>query len=404
MPWNAAGRWIPEDDSVATRLTGLLDSNSGYIQAARGAGQRTAGRRGLFNSSLAAGAGQAAAISAAAPIAAQDAQQTFSRNQAVLEGGLQYDNNSRLAEQQQGFTRENQRFAQGTQFELQGREAGFQRERDLLAQQGATATQLREFDQRTAEQIRGQSGQLTLQEREAGYQRERDVLAQQGATAQQLREFDQRTAEQVRGFGAQESLTRLQQSGQSSILAQEAEIQRQRDTFAQQGATAAQLREFDQRAQEQIRGIEAAATSQTAQLSSAERIQAANNDGEVLRSQIAANSQLSSNYLNAFSQLADQQNIPADVRAAYITEMQRVTQQGQNLIAVTSTVPLTWGAAPTAPAAPAPAPAPAYDPALNTAQTTPPPTYAQEPAYADPYGFDPYNRYDINPGLLGSYY
>lgn len=84
------------DSSVATQLTGLLSSNSPYMQAAREAGLRVANRRGLLNSSVAAGASEASAIAAAAPIASQDAAQIHARNQTNLEGWTQLRNASVL--------------------------------------------------------------------------------------------------------------------------------------------------------------------------------------------------------------------------------------------------------------------------------------------------------------------
>ena len=239
MPWDAAGKWIPEDDSVVTRLNGLLDSNSSYIQTARAAGTRTASRRGLLNSSIAAGAAESAAIAAGAPLASQDAQQTFQRNQAVLEGGINLSNTTTVNNQQNA---------------------------------AAAAAQAADF------------------------------------------------------------------TGRSGLMSQEAEFTRQRDLLVAQGATEAQLREFTQRTAEQ-----------TAQLSSAERQQLLAADTNILQSQIAANSQLSSQYLQAFSTLASDPNIPANVRNAYIAEFQRVMTQGQNLINVVGTTPVNWGGTPTSP-------------------------------------------------------
>lgn len=244
MPWDAQGRWIPEDDSVATRLTGMLGTNSTYMQQARAGGQRTAARRGLLNSSIAAGAGESAAIAAAAPIASQDAAQTFQRNQAVLEGGINYQNSSRLQQEQ---------------------------------------------------------------------------------------------------FAGQRGLNEQQNQQQLAVQAKEAEFQRQRDLLLQQGATESQLREFDQRTAEQIRGLDADAARQTAALQSNERLGLLSSDTNILQSQIQANSQLSSQYLSAFSQLANDPNIPAEVRNAYIAEFQRVMTQGQQLINVMRNTPLTWG-------------------------------------------------------------
>lgn len=239
MPWDAAGKWIPEDDSVVTRLNGLLSSDSPYIQTARAAGTRTAHRRGLLNSSIAAGAAESAAIAAGAPLASQDAQQTFQRNQAVLEGGITLDNQTKLNTQQNA-----------------------------------------------------------------------------AALEQQAADF----------------------AGRGGLMAQEAEFTRQRDILIAQGATEAQLREFDQRTKEQ-----------TSLLASQERQQALAADTNILQSQIAANSQLSSTYLQAFSTLASDPNIPAETRNAYIAEFQRVIAQGQALIGATASVPLNWGGGAPAP-------------------------------------------------------
>lgn len=252
MPWTADGKWIPEDDSVATRLTGLLASDSSYIATARAAGQRTGHKRGLLNSSIAGGAAESAAIAAAAPIASQDASQTFRRNQAVLEGGISYDNSSRLQEEQ-----------------IAG-------QRDLNAQQNQFTAGRDEFN---ANAQRERDTFLTNAERE------RDLLIQNGANAQQMRDFEQRTAEQVR------------------------------------------------------------------QLSSQERQAAHSADTSILQTQINANSQLSGQYLQAFANLANDSNVPAATRNAYIAEFQRVMENGQRLINVMRNTPLTWGPAGIAPAA-----------------------------------------------------
>lgn len=71
-------RQIGPDELVENRITGLLDSDNPYIQNARRRGERAAAQRGGLSSSIFAGASEAAAINAALPIAAQDAQ-TYSR-------------------------------------------------------------------------------------------------------------------------------------------------------------------------------------------------------------------------------------------------------------------------------------------------------------------------------------
>lgn len=83
----------PADETVSGTMTSLLDRNNPYMQQARHRAQQYAASRGLQNSAMAAGFGEEAAISAALPIAQQDAgfrqnlrQQTHGAN---LQSGLQ---------------------------------------------------------------------------------------------------------------------------------------------------------------------------------------------------------------------------------------------------------------------------------------------------------------------------
>jgi hypothetical protein len=79
-------------DTVAGQLNTLLDSNSPYITQARNRSQVQANSRGLINSSIAAGAGEEAAIGAALPIASQDAD-TYNRTRLA-----NYDVSTRAGE------------------------------------------------------------------------------------------------------------------------------------------------------------------------------------------------------------------------------------------------------------------------------------------------------------------
>jgi hypothetical protein len=64
---------VNPDATVEGRLTGLLSDGNPYIETARSDARAEANSRGLLNSSIAAGAGEGAAIRAALPIASQDA-------------------------------------------------------------------------------------------------------------------------------------------------------------------------------------------------------------------------------------------------------------------------------------------------------------------------------------------
>lgn len=86
MAFNANNEWMPEDDSVATRVSQITSADSPLMRQATAAGERAAARRGLMNSSIAAGSARAATIGAAVPIASQDAQQSASKNLARIQG------------------------------------------------------------------------------------------------------------------------------------------------------------------------------------------------------------------------------------------------------------------------------------------------------------------------------
>lgn len=73
-PMAEAESYTPDDNAlVSAQLSKLLSKDSDYMTRARTRAMQTAQSRGLTNSSIAAGAGEAAAIDAGLPIAQQDA-------------------------------------------------------------------------------------------------------------------------------------------------------------------------------------------------------------------------------------------------------------------------------------------------------------------------------------------
>jgi hypothetical protein len=73
---------VTSDQTVSGQLDSLLSQDSPLMQRAKYQGIATANSRGLLNSSLAAGAAQAAMIDAALPIAQQDAQTYYEQSRA----------------------------------------------------------------------------------------------------------------------------------------------------------------------------------------------------------------------------------------------------------------------------------------------------------------------------------
>jgi hypothetical protein len=118
--------------TVAGQLDGLLDSNSSYMQQAATAGTQYANKRGLLNSSLGAQASQQAAISAALPIAQQDASthNAFAGQQygAELTKSLnqqQQDFNLATLAQQQSYTQSNMNLQNSLQQQLNQQQQDF---------------------------------------------------------------------------------------------------------------------------------------------------------------------------------------------------------------------------------------------------------------------------------------
>jgi len=88
---SADGTWAPQNESVSDRVNALTSQDSQLMQLARGSAQKQAAARGLLNSTMAARAGEAAAIGAATPIASQEAAQIAERNTALVTGKNQRD-------------------------------------------------------------------------------------------------------------------------------------------------------------------------------------------------------------------------------------------------------------------------------------------------------------------------
>ena len=100
---NQAAGDTAQPTMASDRLNSLLATDSPYIQMARTRAAQTANSRGLLNSSIAAGAGEAAAIERAAPLAQSDAEQTnlfardknnFQREGAIRQLGIAADSDT----------------------------------------------------------------------------------------------------------------------------------------------------------------------------------------------------------------------------------------------------------------------------------------------------------------------
>lgn len=122
-PQQGAMTYSPTDSAlVSSQLTKLISQDSPYVTRARAKAAEYSNARGLINSSIGAGAGEAAAIDAALPIAQADASTNFQsqRDNAAALNTFALDANR--------FGREGALAALGAQFQAdaQARQFGFQ--------------------------------------------------------------------------------------------------------------------------------------------------------------------------------------------------------------------------------------------------------------------------------------
>lgn len=82
----APAKFTPE--TVAGKMEGLLANGSPYVERAKSQATMDSQKRGLLNSSMAATAGEKAAIESALPIAQQDAQASLTAGMAGYQGKL----------------------------------------------------------------------------------------------------------------------------------------------------------------------------------------------------------------------------------------------------------------------------------------------------------------------------
>ena len=85
MAYNADGTYTNEDDSVASQVAKLQSTDSALSRTAMAQGAKASSRRGLINSSMGIGAGLASNMAAIVPIASQEAQQNYGKNQSFIE-------------------------------------------------------------------------------------------------------------------------------------------------------------------------------------------------------------------------------------------------------------------------------------------------------------------------------
>lgn len=145
----AQTRSVGANETVESQLNDLTRSNSKYIGNARLGAREQAAERGMLMSSVAAGAGERAAIEAALPIAQQDAS-TYSR---VASENMAATNTDRLADQSMYGNLLGQEVGIRANLDEAERQRGFTAGENALSRQFQTNERLGQQAFQTAERL-----------------------------------------------------------------------------------------------------------------------------------------------------------------------------------------------------------------------------------------------------------
>lgn len=134
--------YTDREDRVDVIAEGIMAKDSPLMQRARATGTAFANRRGLMNSSIAAGAQQGAVLDQVVPMASQNAQQEFQKNRAGqdfgIAGGLaekDFGYRSDLSKQEAAQQKDAVTTEYGLRESLQGKQQSYETGRDALNKQ-----------------------------------------------------------------------------------------------------------------------------------------------------------------------------------------------------------------------------------------------------------------------------
>jgi hypothetical protein len=213
------------EDSTEVLVNEMASQDSLLMQQAATSGLQTANDRGMINSSMSAGAAQAATLDYIVPIASQDASQNFTKNMS----GLETQQELVLAE----FDRETQAMLQKTQIMADAMQAELDRELALEQQASEQGFEAEQLETQLAFEAAQTESQQAFEASQAAAQQafEQELLASDQAFSQQMAEFEAEQAAAAQAF--------------------EASLQDDAQDYEQQMAEFAAQQEAEQRAFEQ---------------------------------------------------------------------------------------------------------------------------------------------------------
>lgn len=297
MPYDAQGNWTPEDDSTSAAVAKVASTASPIMKQATGDAMRMANRRGLYNSSIAAGEGVSAGLKVAASIGTADAATTAAKNLS-----------------KQGF-------AQGTG--LQGQQ--IQGQKEITGQQIQGQKDITGMNIGSAERM--QTAELVSK---AELQR-REINSRESMLGRQLTSEETRQADQI---GANKYMQRQQLN--SAEEQQERQISSTEKQQGRQITSTEKIQTADQLLRREMNALQTTTQTAIAQMNIASK-----EKEDAVRSA----TQMQALYTQMFDAILSNPDLPADQRTLYLEHAKNLGITNLNLVKGVYRTNITWPAA-----------------------------------------------------------
>lgn len=297
MPYDAQGNWTPEDDSTSAAVAKVASTASPIMKQATGDAMRMANRRGLYNSSIAAGEGVSAGLKVATSIGSADAATTAAKNLS-----------------RQGF-------AQGTG--LQGQQIAGQKDitgMQIAGQKDVTGMQIAGQKDITGMNIASQERMQTAELASKAELQRAEINSRESMLGRQLTSEETRQAEQI---GANKYMQQQQLTS--------AEEQQRRQITSTEGIQTA-----DQELRREMNALQTSTQQAIAQMNVA-----AKEKEDAVRSA----TQMQALYTQMFDAILSNPDLPADQRAIYLEHAKNLGLTNLNLVKGVYGTNITWPAA-----------------------------------------------------------
>lgn len=206
---SAAKKKQTNSSNVANVAAEIMSEDSRLLQLAKSRGMQTANSRGLLNSSIAAGAAETAVLDQVVPMASQEAQQRFNKQQA------RRDSSMRMREAKQGF---------GFTSALKDQDAGIAKD---LAEQGfGFETKLKDQDAGIAKDLKNQDTKSELKLSRKKFDQAKALSNQQFKEEMGMsrQEYRQDMALQERRLGSEKYLAQLDSGTRQKLMGMEQDM------------------------------------------------------------------------------------------------------------------------------------------------------------------------------------